>query len=64
MKGSLPVAQPSQRIPHSIKAKVNSKLEEMRNESIGEKVQGATPWLLPLMAIPKKNGDIRLVLDR
>lgn len=36
----------------------------MCNESIGEKVQGAAPWLLPLMAIPKKNGDIRLVLDR
>ena len=58
-----PVAQPSRRIPHSIKAKVNAKLEEMRNEGIIEKVQGATPWLSPLIAIPKKNGDVRLVLD-
>lgn len=46
-----------------MKAKVNAKLEEMRNEGIIEKVQGATPWLSPLVAIPKKNGDVRLVLD-
>ena len=58
-----PVAQPPRRIPHSMKSKVNSKLEEMRNEGIIEKVQGATPWLSPLIAIPKKNGDVRLVLD-
>ena len=37
------VAQRSQRIPHSIKAKVNTKLKEMHNEGIIEKVQGATP---------------------
>ena len=35
----------------------------MRNEGIIEKVQGATPWLSPLIAIPKKNGDVRLVVD-
>ena len=58
-----PVAQPPRRIPHSMKSKVNSKLEEMRNEGIIEKVQGATPWLSPLIAVPKKNGDVRLVLD-
>jgi len=33
-----PVAQPSRRIPHRMKAKVNAKLEEMRNEGIIEKV--------------------------
>ena len=47
----------------SVKAKVNAKLEEMRAEGIIEKVQGATPWLPPLVAIPKKNGDVQLVLD-
>ena len=58
-----PVAQHPQRIPHSMKAKVNAKPQEIRAESIIEKVQGATPWLSPLIAIPKKNGDVRLVLD-
>lgn len=46
-----------------MKSKVNQKLQELRNEGIIEKVEGATPWLSPLIAIPKKTGDIRLVLD-
>ena len=58
-----PVAQPSRKIPHSLKSKVNKKLAEMRDEGIIEKVKGATPWLSPLIAIPKKSGDLRLVLD-
>ena len=58
-----PVAQPSRKIPHSMKSKVNKKLAEMRNEGIIEKVEVATPWLSPLIAIPKKSGDRRLVLD-
>ena len=57
------VAQPSRKIPHIMKSKVNKKLQEMREEGIIEKVEGATPWLSPLIAIPKKNGDVRLVLD-
>lgn len=58
-----PVAQPTRKIPHSMKSKVNKKLQEMKDEGIIEKVEGATPWLSPLIAIPKKSGDIRLVLD-
>ena len=58
-----PVAQPARRIPHSMTSKVNDKLKEMRDEGIIEKVEGATPWLSPLIAIPKKTGNVRLVLD-
>ena len=58
-----PVAQPSRKIPHSMKSKVNKKLAEMRDEGIIEKVVGATPWLSPLIAIPKKSADLHLVLD-
>ncbi|CAB3985042.1 Transposon Tf2-9 poly, partial [Paramuricea clavata] len=58
-----PVAQTNRKIPHSMKTKVNKKLQEMREEGIIEKVEGATPWLSPLIAIPKKSGDLRLVLD-
>ena len=47
-----PVAQHPQKIPHSIKAKVNAKLQELRAESIIEKVQVATPWLSPLYRHP------------
>ena len=58
-----PVAQRPYRLPHSIKEKMNKKLEEMRNQGIIEKVEGSTPWLSPLIAIPKKGGHVRLVLD-
>ena len=58
-----PVAQPARRIPNSLKQVVNAKLEEMRKQGIIEKVEGATPWLSPLVIIPKKCGDVRLVVD-
>ena len=28
-----------------------------------EKVEGPTPWVSPVLAVPKKNGEIRLCLD-
>ena len=46
-----------------MKSKVNKKLAEKRDKGIIEKVVGATPWLSQLIAIPKKSGDLRLVLD-
>jgi hypothetical protein len=36
---------------------------ERQTTSIIERADGATPWLSPLIAIPKKTGDVRLVLD-
>ena len=42
---------------------VNSKLDEMQKQGIIEKVEGSMPWLSPLIAISKKDGDVRLVLD-
>lgn len=58
-----PVAQRPYWILHSMKTVVNSKLEEMWKQDIIEKVEGSTPWLSPLIAIPKKGGDVCLVLD-
>ena len=62
-KSITPVAQAPRRIPHHLKKKVNDKLQEMRESGIIERADGATPWLSPLIAIPKKTGDVRLVLD-
>ena len=58
-----PVTQNSRRLPHSMRKKVNEKLKEMEEQDIIEKVDGVTPWLSPLIPIPKKGGDLRLVLD-
>jgi hypothetical protein len=60
---SRPVAQNSRRLPHSMRKEVNEKLHEMEEQCIIEKVKGVTPWLSPLIPIPKKGGDLRLVLD-
>ena len=46
-----------------MRKKVNEKLKEMEEQDIIEKVDGVTPWLSPLIPIPKKGGDLRLVLD-
>ena len=40
-----PVGQRAYRISHSMKTAVNSKIEEMRQQGIIEKVEGSTPWL-------------------
>ena len=58
-----PVAQAPRRIPHNLKKKVSDKLQELSESGIIEKDHGATLWLSPLIAIPKKTGDVRLVLD-
>ena len=50
-------------IPHSMKTAVNSKVEEMWMQSTIEKVEGWMLWLSPLIPIPKKGGDVCLVLD-
>ena len=62
-KSITPVAQAPRRIPHHLKKKVNDKLQEMRESGIIERADGATPWLSPLIAIPKKTDNVRLVLD-
>ena len=36
---------------------------EMKEQDIIGKVDVVTPWLSPLIPIPKKGGDIRLVLE-
>jgi len=35
----------------------------LEQEGIIEKVEGPTPWVSPLVVIPKKNGDVRLCVD-
>ena len=58
-----PVAQPARRIPFHLRKKVSQELERLEQEGIIEKVEGPTPWISPLVAIPKKNGDVRLCVD-
>ena len=58
-----PVAQRERRIPFALRKKVNKKLAQLEAAGIIEDVTNeATPWINPLVIVPKGN-DIRLCID-
>ena len=57
------VAQAPRRIPFYIRKAVQAKLDELETLGIIEPVKGPTPWVSPLVAVPKPNGDIRICVD-
>ena len=59
-----PVAQHPRRVPFSLREKVERKLHELEQMDIIEKVKGPTPWVSPIVVVPKENsGKIRLCID-
>ena len=58
-----PVAQPARQIPFHMRQKVSDALDRLEEQGIIEKVHGPTPFVSPLVVIPKKDGDIRLCVD-
>ena len=59
-----PVAQRERRIPFALREKVNKELEKLERAGIIEDVTDEpTPWLNPLVIVPKSDGSIRLCVD-
>ena len=58
-----PVAQPARRIPFHLRKKVSVELKKLEMQGINEKVEGPTPWISPLVVIPKRNCEVRLCID-
>jgi len=60
-----PVATLPRRQPFYLREKISAKLHEMEQQNLIEEVQGPTPWVVPLICVPKNNSpdDIRLCLD-
>ena len=58
-----PIAQATRRIPFHMRKAVAKELMNQEEQGIIEKVEGPTPWVSPLVIIPKKNGEIRLCID-
>ena len=51
-----PVAQKARQIPFHLRKKVEYELKILEEQHIIERVDGPTPWISPLVLIPKKNG--------
>ncbi|CAB4038802.1 Transposon Ty3-I Gag-Pol poly [Paramuricea clavata] len=58
-----PVAQPARRIPFHLRRKVSAALKQLEKDDIIEKVEGPTPWISPLVVIPKNDETVRLCVD-
>ena len=59
-----PTAQRHRRIPFHMRKKVENELERLEKLDIIEKVKGqSTPWISPIVVVPKKNDAIRICVD-
>ena len=58
-----PTAQKLRPSPFGLREKIEEKLEELVNHDVIEQVQGPTPWVSPVVVVPKPTGDIRLCVD-
>ena len=55
-----PVAQKARQIPFHLRKKVEYELKLLEEQHIIERVDGPTPWISPLVLIPKKMGGTHM----
>jgi len=58
-----PTRQPHRRIPFHVRKDVEDELKRLEDMDIIEKVDGPTPWVSPIVVVPKKSGGARLCVD-
>ncbi len=60
----VPVVQPQRRIPYHIRKAVSKDLKKRGGQDIiGKVVDQPTPWVSPIVCIPKKDGGTRICVD-
>ena len=58
-----PVAQHNRKIPHNLRQKLLEKLIELEENDIIEKSRWSYDMTSPLIIVPKRDGDIRIIFD-
>ena len=60
-----PVAQPNRRIPFHVRKQVEEKLDQLQKDDIIERAEGPTPWVSPIVVVPKPRNanEIRICVD-
>ena len=58
-----PKQQSHRRIPFHVRRDVEKELERLENLDIIEKVTDPTPWVSPIVVVPKSSGQVRLCVD-
>ena len=60
-----PTVEPQRRVPYHIREKVKVAIKELEKDGIIEKVPPtqATPWISAIVAVPKKDGSVRICVD-
>ena len=59
-----PIAQKERKIPFALRNKVNREIQKLESEGIVEDVTNEpTPWINPLVIVPKSGDEIRLCVD-
>ncbi|XP_064629303.1 uncharacterized protein K02A2.6-like [Lineus longissimus] len=58
-----PVEQPVRRTPFGLRKRVESKIRELIEQDVIEPVEEPTPWVSPIVVVPKSSGDVRLCMD-
>ncbi|XP_064651616.1 uncharacterized protein LOC135502598 [Lineus longissimus] len=55
-----PKQQPHRRIAFHIRKDIEKEVERLDAQDILEDVEGPTPWISPIVVVPKKSGGIRM----
>ena len=59
-----PVAQPHRRVPFHVRKQLEEQLEKDEQQGVIERIDGPTPWVSPVVVVPKKEpGKIRVCVD-